>query len=87
MFKCSNNMRGAWYYRDMTVAHIREPEGADHVQVVFLESARFYTLRRDKPSFDQELKLLGYALARPRVLRVGFVSLESETIEEVLELP
>jgi hypothetical protein len=35
----------------MTVANIREPEGEDYVEVVFLESARFYRLNRSNPDF------------------------------------
>ena len=41
------------FYREMTMADLREFEEADYVQVVFLESARFYTLRRDNPVFEQ----------------------------------
>ena len=37
----------------MTVAHIREPEGRDYCEVVFLESARFYRLGKANPAFSE----------------------------------
>ena len=69
----------------MTVAQIREPERADYVQVVFLESARFYKLMRDNPEFDQALKLLRDALLNPRVLFVALEALDSDLIQEIRE--
>lgn len=72
-------------YREMTVAHIREPKGADFVEVAFLESARFYKLLGKNPSYAEALKLLREALANKRVLKVGVVSLDSDKIEEIKE--
>ena len=77
--------RGKWYYREMTVANIREPKGADSVEVVFLESARFYKLSKENPAFDGALKRLREAVVKGHVLKVGFASLESDTIEEIKE--
>lgn len=70
-------------FLDMTVAHIRDHKGADHVEVVFLESARFYRLSRKNPAYDQALRLLREALAKKSILKVRVASLDSEMIEEV----
>jgi hypothetical protein len=70
-------------YREMTVAHIREPKGAGFVEVVFLESARFYKLSGKNPAYADALRLLREALAKKRVVKVGVVSLDSDIIEEV----
>jgi hypothetical protein len=72
-------------YREMTVAHIREPKGADFVEIVFLESARFYKLSGKNPFYAEALKLLREALAIKRVVKVGVVSLDSDIIEEIQE--
>lgn len=73
------------HYREMTVAHIREPEGADHAEVVFLESARFYRLARENPTYDNALRLLRDAVEKGRVLKIGLASPDSDIIEEVQE--
>jgi len=65
----------------MSVAHIREPKGAEYVEVVFLESARFYKLPKKNPKYDEILKLLRDAMAKGRVLKVQFASLDSDVIE------
>ncbi len=69
-----------WHYRELTVAHIREPTGADYAEVMFLESARFYRLPRKNPAYDQTLRLLRDALAKGRILKVGVASLESNSL-------
>lgn len=79
-------MQDTRYYREMTVAHLRESEEADHVEVMFLESARIYTLRSDNPAFDQALRLLRDAHGGSRALNVGVASLESDTIEVISDL-
>jgi hypothetical protein len=84
MARSVNAAPGKRYYREMTVAHLREPAGADYVEVVFLESARFYMLRKGHPAFDEGLKLLRDALARQRLLTVGLASIDSDNIEEIL---
>ena len=78
-------MRDSLHTREMTVAQIREPEHADYVQVVFLESARFYKLMKDNPGFDRALKLLRDALINPRLLLVSVASLDSDLIQKIGE--
>jgi hypothetical protein len=73
------------HYRDMTVAQVREPKNADDVEVMFLESARFYRLSRKNPAYDDALTLLRDASAKGRVLRIGLASLQSDIIEDVQE--
>ncbi len=70
------------HFREMTVAHIREHKGADYVEVMFLESARFYKLTTKN---DRALRILQDALANRRSLNVGLASLESNIIEEIQE--
>lgn len=67
----------------MTVAHIREQKARDYVEVVFLESARFYRLTTKNPKYDEILKRLRAAMAEGRALTIGLASLESDQIEEV----
>ena len=83
--KSDQAKQGKRYYRAMTVAQIREQKGADHVEVVFLESARIYRLPRKNPAYDEALTLLRDALANHRVLQVGLASLDSDIIEEIQE--
>ena len=71
------------HYRIMQVAHIREREGADHVEVVFLESARFYRLMKTNPTFTESYPLLREALAEGELLTIRLASLESDVIEGV----
>ncbi len=74
------------HYRRMKVANIRERKGADYAEVVFLESARFYRLPRETPSFDEILMKLRDALAKGRALEVWLASPESEIIEQIQEI-
>lgn len=71
------------FWREMTVADIREREAAEYVQVVFLESARFYKLPREHPSFEKILVQLRDALAKRRVVKVALVAPDSDVIEDV----
>jgi len=73
-------------FREMTVARVREPKEADHVVVIFLESARFYRLPKDHPAFDETLRLLKAAAEVAGALRIGLASLESAVILEVAPL-
>ncbi len=68
--------------RPMTVAHLREPPGADHVEVMFCESARFYRLPRASPSFAASLRLLKEAAATGRQLPIALAA-ESDVIGAV----
>jgi hypothetical protein len=66
-------------YRELTVAHVRGSEEEDHVEVLFLESARIYRLERARPDFEE---LLG-RLQEGRHLRVAFTQPDGEVIEDV----
>jgi hypothetical protein len=70
-------------FRAMTPAHIRESQGADYVEVVFLESARFYKLSKRNPIYYRIVKLLRDAIAKKRALQVRCTSPESNAIAEV----
>jgi len=71
------------YCRDMTVADIRRKDGADFIEVLFLESARFYRLLKENRAYSDILKKLEYALSEAELIKVGFESIESDVIEEV----
>jgi hypothetical protein len=73
------------HYRDMTVAHIREPSDADYAHVAFLESARFYRLSKRRPKYTAILGLLRDAQSTGRALSIGCESLDSDLIEDVRE--
>jgi hypothetical protein len=70
-------------YRELTVAHIRSREGADHVEVMFLESARIYKLLMEQPGLDELLERLREAEQAGRAVRVGLASLDSDLIKDV----
>ena len=67
----------------MTVGHIREPKGTEDVEVVFLESARFYRLPRAHRSFDRILSQLRDAMIRRRLVKVRLTSPHGDVIEDV----
>lgn len=73
-------------YRQMTVAHLREQKGADHVEIVFLESARFYKLFRKNPQYDALLEQLRGDLKNGRGVLVRFTSPNSDIIEDIKEI-
>lgn len=54
----------------MTVAHIREQTAADAVEVMFLESSRFYRLLRSNPNFDSIVAQLRRANSQQRPLQI-----------------
>ena len=70
--------------RMMTVAQIRDSEGTEDVEVVFLESARFYTLSRKKPQHQLILKALRTSMAKGTKIKVRFASPGSDVIEAIL---
>lgn len=74
---------GSPFYRDMTVANVREGDPGDDVEVVFLESARFYRLRRAHPRFDELLELVRGAKEEQRPVWVGVSSIDADLIEDV----
>jgi hypothetical protein len=75
--------REGFLLRRMTVAHIREPPGKDYVEVMFCDSARFYQLPRESPSFEASLRLLEEAVAVGECLTITLASLDSDVIEGV----
>jgi hypothetical protein len=67
----------------MTVAHVREPKESDHVEVMFLESARIFKLPRKNSKFNEILLLLREAATDARAVKVRFASPVSDVIEDV----
>ena len=67
--------------RRLTVARVRE--GADHAEVTFYESARFYRLLRENPAYPSALQRLRGAATDGKPLRVRFVAPNSDVIETV----
>ena len=67
----------------MTVAHIREPEGRDYCEVVFLESARFYRLLKANPAFGEIIGTLRKAMGMVRPVKVVLAAVNSDVIEDV----
>ena len=65
--------------RTLTVAAVRGSDEEDHVEVLFLESARVYRLERERPDFDE---LLGQ-LREGRKVRLTTVAADSDVIEEM----
>lgn len=66
-------------YRELTVAQVRGSDEDDHVEVLFLESARIYTLSRKRSDFDEVVA----RLAPSRPVTVGLASLDADVIEDV----
>jgi hypothetical protein len=71
------------YPRNMTVVKMRDAENADAIEVVFLESARFYRLPKETPSFDSIVALLKSAIENGKPVRVETASIDSSTIERI----
>jgi hypothetical protein len=70
-------------YRELTVARIRDGEDADHVEVLFLESARIYWLLTASPAAGELLERLRAAESEGHAVEVGLASLDSDVIEDV----
>jgi hypothetical protein len=68
--------------RELTVARIRGPGEADHVEVLFIESARIYLLERARPDFDQLLD----RLREGQRVRITIAPPDGDVIEEVQAL-
>ena len=64
--------RGEPGVRTLTVALVREPPGADHAEVAFYESARFYRLPKRLPAYADALALLRAAQAAGHAFVVDF---------------
>lgn len=67
----------------MTVAHIREQPQGDVVEVMFLESARFYQLLRSQPKFSALLERLREAEQKRAPVEITLASPESDLIADV----
>jgi hypothetical protein len=65
--------------RELTVAQVRGSDEEDHIEVLFLESARIYLLERARPNFDE---LLGRLHEGQRV-RIATTPPDGEVIEDV----
>lgn len=76
-------MRKDLYCRNMTVARIRFRGDQEPVEVLFLESARIYHLLKNNDRYYNILKKLEDASFKKESIRVCFVSIESDVIEEV----
>jgi hypothetical protein len=84
MGKSDAGGQGKRVFREMTVAHIREPEGAKYLEVMFLESARIYKLFKENRAYREIVGQLRAALEKKRAVKVRCTSVESDVIEEVL---
>ncbi|PYI91905.1 MAG: hypothetical protein DME97_11985 [Verrucomicrobia bacterium] len=69
--------------RRMTVAHIREQTQGDAVEVMFLESARFYRLLKSKPDFSALLERLRAARQKGEPVEIAIASPGSDLIGDV----
>ena len=70
-------------YRNLTVARVRTPERADHVDVLFLESARIFRLARGRDDFDDVLERLRASERGGHPVLVTLASLDSDVVEGV----
>ena len=70
-------------HRELTVAAVRGSEEEDHLEVLFLESARIYLLPRARPDFDE----LRDRLREGRRVRIELASLDADVIEDVRARP
>ena len=66
----------------MTVAHIREQSQPDAVEVMFLESARFYQLLRTNPKFETILHRLRAAVPLQQPLQITLAEPNGDIIAD-----
>ena len=69
-------------YREMKVAHIREPKEADYVEVMFLESARIFKLPKKNARYKEIVKRLQDAERDGRAVQVRFASPVSDVLDD-----
>jgi hypothetical protein len=62
---------------------VRQSLDTNLVEVMFLESARIYTLQKDVVNFKSSMGLLRESMKAGRLLKIGFRSIESESIASV----
>lgn len=67
----------------MTVAHIRENAQPDAVEVMFLESARFYRLLRSDSNFKALLECLREAEQKQKPVEIAVTSPGGDLIADV----
>lgn len=67
----------------MTVVNIRKRNEEDYVEVVFLESARFFKLLKSNPKYEKTLRSLQDAMHNQQVLTVQLATPNSDVIDEV----
>lgn len=70
-------------FREMSAVHVRQEAGTENMEVVFLESARFYKLQRKNPKFEAILREVREAIAQKRRVRVVLDSPNGNVIETV----
>ncbi len=71
--------------REMTVANIRLQDGLDRAEVLFLESARIYSLLKENAAYLASLERLQVGLREGKPVKLRLASLESDIIEAVGE--
>jgi hypothetical protein len=71
------------FWRKLTVAHVRGSPGAEYVEVLFLESARFYRLHKSNARFNEIQALLDEAKTRQNQMLIRLGSKDADVIEEV----
>jgi hypothetical protein len=71
------------YCRQMTVVAIRSLDEDDYDEVVFLESAQFYRLMKQRPGYDAMLGKLRSALSDAVPVTVCFESIEDDCIRNI----
>jgi hypothetical protein len=69
----------------MTVANIREEPWADSVEVMFLESTRFYQLLRTNPNFHAILAQLRHAIPQQQPLQITLTRPDGDIIAGATE--
>ena len=74
---------GKLAFKEMTAAHVRDPAAAEFVEVVFLESARFYKLYRKNKTFQRILHELRQAAEQHGKVRVFLNVPDGDVIEDV----
>ena len=67
----------------MTVAHIREDAQPDVVEIMFLESARFYRLPRNRSNFKALLECLREAEQTRTQVTIAVASPNGDLIADV----
>jgi hypothetical protein len=83
MSASERSRQGKVTFREMTVAQVRERKGLAYLEVAFLESARFYKLFRNNPSFDEIVQQLRDSMATASSLRVACTTLHGDIIDRV----